>query len=166
MILKSLFSILLLYGSVSVHAATLSVTAEVEFVAPLALSTNNNLQFGMISTDIANAETLVLSSASSLTDSANRSVGGTIAAASVALTASASKSIAIQVSSISPGTGYTLGSFVCAYNGGSESDCQSSALSVTSAASANVLIGATLTGDGNDVAGTSNGTFNVSVSYQ
>ncbi len=143
-----------------------NVTAEVTFVAPITITENGALRFGLLDANLANTETVAISTSSAVTDSASRVVGGTQAAANLTVAATASQSITILVDNVTNGTGYALGSFVCSYNGGSSAACGGSGLSATSAASATLLIGATLTGNGLSSAGAANGSFDVTVSYQ
>jgi hypothetical protein len=151
--------------SMNAFAATENVTAEVEFVAPITLVETNALQFGLLSTAAVNTDVVAINSASSVTDTSSLVLGGSQSAAAITVTAAASSTIDIVVSNIVNGTGYALGTFVCNYNGTGETGCSSS-MSVTAAASASLLIGATLTADGNDVAGAANGSFDVVVTYQ
>ena len=165
---KSIFNIRPLAVAASVlvasqtFAATENVTAEVQFVSPVAIVENNALQFGLLDAGLANAETVVIATDGSVTDAASNVLGGTQAAADLTVTATAGQSINISISSIVNGTGYALGSFTCDYDGNGSGACGSA----TSVASATLNIGATLTGDGTAVAGTANGSFDVVIDYQ
>jgi hypothetical protein len=145
-----------------------TVTAEVEFVAPITVTTSNNLQFGLISTDIVNLDTIAIATNSTVTDASSRVLGGTQAAANLTVGTTATQAITIAVGAPTNGTGYALSAFLCDYNGGATTGaCDGAGLNVASSvASAAVLIGATLTGDGLDVVGAANGSFPVTVSYQ
>ncbi len=144
-----------------------SVVAEVEFVAPITITETNALQFGLLDVNLANAETVVIGSDSAVTDAASRVLGGTQAAASLTVGATATQSISILVDNIADGTGYALSAFQCDYNAGASAGaCSASSLSATSIASGTLLVGATLTGDGLAAAGAQNGSFDVTVSYQ
>lgn len=144
-----------------------SVTAEVEFVDPITITENNALQFGLLDQNMADLETVVIATSGSVTDAGSNVQGGTQAAANLTVASTASQGITILVDNVVNGTGYALGTFMCDYNTAAASGaCDGSGLSATSAASATLLIGATLTGDGLSVAGAANGSFDVTVTYQ
>ena len=63
-------------------------------------------------------------------------------------------------------TGYTLRRFRCRYNGAtSDSNCNAG-YTATAVASATLLVGADVRGNGNAVVGVDNTTFDVTVTYQ
>ncbi len=143
-----------------------SVTAEVEFVDPITVTENNALQYGLLDRNLATAETVVIAPTGTLTDAAGNVQGGTQAAANLTVTATATQSITILVDNVVNGLGYALSGFTCDYNSAAPSGaCDGSGLSATSVASATLLIGATLTGDGLSEVGTANGSFDVTVTY-
>jgi hypothetical protein len=116
---------------------------------------------------MANLETVVIAPNDGLTDAGGNVLGGTQAAADLTVTASASQSITILVDNVSTATGYTLGTWMCNYDAaGSNSACDGAGYSETSATSTALLIGVTLTGNGNAVAGVDDSTFDVTVTYQ
>lgn len=144
-----------------------SVTAEVQFVDPITITENSALKFGLLDQNLASLETVVIGTNSAVTDAANRVQGGTQAAANLTVAATAAQSITILVDNIVNGTGYALSGFNCDYNTAAASGaCGGGGLSATSAASATLLIGATLTGDGLAATGVANGSFDVTVTYQ
>jgi hypothetical protein len=142
------------------------VDVEVTFVDPVTITETNALQFGLLDAGLASGETVVIAPDGSVTDTDNRVVGGSQAAAELTVTASGAQAITILIDTITSGTGYTLGSFICSYDGGADTACDGAGYAQTSVASASLAIGATLTGDGNAAAGVANGSFNVTVSYQ
>lgn len=142
------------------------VTAEVEFVDPITVTEVNALQFGMLDKNLADLETVVIAPDGTVTDAGGNVQGGTQAAADLTVTSTASQSISILVDNIVNGTGYALSSFMCTYNGGTSTACDGAGMSATSVASATLLVGATLTGDGLAAAGAANGSFDVTVTYQ
>jgi hypothetical protein len=145
------------------------VTAEVEWIAPITISAPvPNLQFGLLDVNMANGHTVAISAENptTVTDANGNVVGGTQSAAEMTVTATASQTLSIQVGNITNNTGYTLGSFMCKYDTGSPTACQAAPHTPTSVASATLLVGATLTGDGAAVAGVRNGSFDVTVLYQ
>lgn len=155
-----------LFATAAAAANPETVTAEAEFVAPITLVENNALQFGLLDVNLANLETVVIGTNDAVTDAAGRVLGGSQAAADLTVSATASQAITILVDTVSSGTGYSLGSFLCRYNAGADGACDGAGLSATSVASAVLEIGATMTGDGLAAAGVANGSFNVTVTYQ
>lgn len=154
-------------GALQANAANPeSVTAEVEFVAPITITENNALQYGLLDVNMANAETVVVGTDDSVTDAGSNVLGGTQAAADLTVAATAAQSITILVDNVSSGSGYALGTFLCSYDGGADTACDGGGMSATSVASAVLEIGATLTGDGTATVGAANGSFDVTVSYQ
>ena len=77
------------------------------------------------------------------------------------------QAITILVDAIVDGTGYELGSVQCEYNADADTAtaCNSAGMSATSAASANLLVDATMTGDGLAVTERANISFDVTVAY-
>jgi hypothetical protein len=125
---------------------------------------SNALQYGILDQTL-NTETIIIAPNSSVSGTGTALIlGGTQAAANLTVTATASQTLTILVDSIVNGTGYALSAFVCNYNSGTDTACNS--YTPTSVASATLLIGATLTGDNLAVAGAADGSFNVTVAYQ
>ena len=144
-----------------------SVTVDMNFVAPITITENNPLQFGLLDVNMANNQTVTIAPDNTVTDIQNNVLGGTQAAANLTVTATASQSITILVDNVSTATGYVLQTWQCNYNSaGSDSGCDGSGYTETSVASATLLIGATLKGNGSAVVGTDNSTFDVTVTYQ
>ena len=143
-----------------------SVVVEAEFVAPITLTENNPLQFGLLDVNLALSETVVIGTNDVPVDAGSNILGGAQAAADLTVGATATEAITILVSNIVSGTGYSLGSFMCRYNGGVDAACDGAGASQTSVATAALEIGATMTGDGLAVVGLANGSFDVTVSYQ
>ncbi len=143
-----------------------TVAVRVTFVAPIAISEANALQFGSIDQNLADLERVTVAPDSAVTDPAERVEGGPQAAASLTVTAASGQAITIHVDAIGPGAGYSLADFRCNYNAGTDADCEGAGYSGTSVASGTLLVGATLTGDGTAVAGAADGSFDVTVTYQ
>ena len=141
------------------------VVVQVTFVDPITITEVNALQFGLLDQNLAVSETVVISPLSVVTDAAGRVLGGTQAAANLTVTATAAQAITIDVTEVTEGAGYTLGSYVCSYDGGTDTACEGG-YAETSVASAALLVGVTLTGDGSAAPGTADGSINVTVSYQ
>jgi hypothetical protein len=143
------------------------VTVGMSFLDPVTITANASLRFGLLDVNMANLETVVIAPNDFLTDAGGNVLGGTQAAADLTVEATASQSITILVDNVSSATGYVLESWKCNYDSaGSDSNCDSGGYSETSVASATLLIGATLKGNGNAVAGVDNSTFDVTITYQ
>ena len=142
------------------------VVAEVEWVAPVTITETNALQFGLLDVNMLNAQTVVINTDSSYLDANLNVAGGAQAAAALTVGAEAGRQINILVDLIVPNTGYTLINFVCNYDTvGPDTACSGASYLETAVASATLLVGATLTGDGAALAGVQNGSFNVTVTY-
>ncbi len=143
------------------------VTVDMIFLDPLTITENNPLQFGLLDVNMANNNRVTVAPDNTVTDTQNNVFGGTQAAADLTVTATASQSITILVDNVSTAAGYVLESWKCNYDAaGSDSNCDGGGYSETSVASATLLIGATVKGNGNAVAGVDNSTFDVTVTYQ
>ena len=146
------------------HAAVENVVAQVTFADPVTIVEVNSLQYGIID-HVLNAETIILGTDDSVGGTgAALVIGGTQAAAELTVDAEASQTLTILIDNIIDGTGYALSAFVCKYNGGADTACNS--LTPTAVASAPLLIGATITGDNLAVPGAANGSFDVTILYQ
>ena len=143
-----------------------TIAVRVTFVAPIAISEANALQFGSLDQNLADLESVTVAPDSAVTDPADRVEGGPQSAASLTVTATPGQAITIHVDSVVPGAGYSLADFRCNYNAGTDAACDGAGYSETTAASATLLVGATLTGDGTAVAGAADGGFDVTVTYQ
>ncbi len=140
------------------------VTVSMDFVDPVTITEIGSLRFGLLDQAL-NTETIIIAPNSSVSGTGTGLIlGGTRAAANLTVTASASLTLTILIDTIVNGTGYALSAFVCNYNDGTDTACNS--YTPTSVASATLLIGATLTGDNLAVAGAADGSFNVTVAYQ
>ncbi len=170
--MRSLLAILgsvlfvLMPGTVTDAANPESVTVDMTFIDPVTITENVSLRFGLLNVSLANLETIVIAPDDSVTDASGRVVGGVQGAADLTVTATASYTISILVDNVSSATGYTLGTWMCNYDGaGSDSACDSGGYSETTVASATLLVGVTLTGNGSAVLGTDDSTFDVTITY-
>lgn len=164
-ICKSFFIFCFLFFAHAVNAETKNIETQVEFVAPVEITETNGLQFGMISTELANLETIIIGTDSTVTDSNGRVLGGTQLAAKLTVAATVSKSINIVVNNIVGNNGYGLDSFQCSYNGGVAKTCDGAGTNEVAAGTATLEIGARLVGNGSTTAGIYNGSFDVLVAY-
>ena len=141
------------------------VVVQVSFVDPITITEVDALQFGLLDQNLANLETVVIAPLGGVTDAAGRVLGGTQTPADLTVTATAGFAITIDVTENSEGTGYSLGTYMCNYDGGTDTACEGG-YAETSVASASLLVGVTLTGDGLAVPGAADGAITVTVSYQ
>ncbi len=152
------------------HAALETVTAEVEFAVPVSIAPVNQLQFGVLDVGLLSTESITIAPDGTVTGDTGRIAGGTQAAADLTITATALVTVSILVDNIiNAGTGYTLGTFMCNYDGAaSDTACDGAGYTDSGAgATATLLIGATLTGTvAGAVVGVFNGSFDVTVLYQ
>ena len=144
-----------------------SVVVEVEFVAPISITEQQQLRFGLI--DLVNfsvGETVTINTDSSFTDPNTNVVGGLKTAADMEVTGASGKAITILVDNIVPNTGYTVGSFICNYDGGTDGACDVGGLSETTAAGPReLLVGATITYAATPVVGQFFGSFDITITY-
>ncbi len=163
----------LLLPAASLAASSVTVRVQVTFVDPVAISEVSALQFGSLSQHLADQESVTVASTGTVSDSADRVMGGAKivvrgapqVAANLTIKAVPRQSITILVDGASPAAGYSLTDFRCSYNGGSDTACDGEGYSETSVASGTLLIGATLTGDGAAMTGAVDGSFEVTVIY-
>jgi len=143
------------------------VVVGVEFVAPLTITETTNLEFGLVDTNLAALETIVIAPGGGVTDAAGRLIGAIPRTAATFTTrAAANKAITIQVTSPSAGAFYTLGTWTCDYDGGTIGDC-GAGISETSAAGAAIVVrvGVTLTGLGGATETADDGSFELTITY-
>jgi hypothetical protein len=142
------------------------VEATVTFVEPTGIGAVNDLRFGSLDRKLTDQESVTVAPDSTVTDSADRVVGGSQAPASLNVTASPGQAITILVDAIDSGVGYSLAEFRCKYDAGSDTACDRPGYSEISVGSGTLLVGVTLVGQGNAVAGAADGSFDVTISYQ
>ncbi len=151
----------------NVSYATLEVvTAEVTFAGPISITPVNQLQFGVL--DVAlNLETIIIATNNGTSGTGlSLILGGTQLAADLTIAATAGPTISILVDNPLPGTGYTLGTFICKYGAGSDTPCDGAGYTAAAGASITLKIGATLTGTNSAIAGNADGTFDLTIVYQ
>ncbi len=145
-----------------------TVPVDVTFVAPITITAVSSLNFGLVDVAFITPNTITINPNSTFSDPQGRIAGGTQAAASMTITSIGSTGITITADNPVDGTYWTLGSFTCNYDSGSDTAC-GSGYNVTSPAggAAPLLVGAVLTGvAGGATAGADPGTFDVTVVYQ
>ena len=142
------------------------VESTVTFVDPTGIGTLSDLQFGSLDRNLSDQESVTVAPDSTVTDPADRVVGGSQAPASLNVTATPGQAISILVDAVDSGAGYSLADFRCKYDAGSDTACDGPGYSEISVASGTLLVGVTLVGQGNAVAGAADGSFDVTISYQ
>ena len=170
-ILGSTLIALMFVTSTDAVAQTESVVVQVAFVAPVILDPETNaLEYGSLDDAMAVGEQVIVDPDNSVTDAGANVVGSPPLSAKLNVTTTPSRPINILVDTIAPGSHYTLGTFLCDYNGPGESGpCEGpGGLSIPSsnAGPTEIRIGATLTALATVTAGNFNGTFNVTVTYE
>jgi hypothetical protein len=107
------------------RAAVENVVAQVTFADPVTIVEVNSLQYGIID-HVLNTETIILGTDDSVGGTgAALVIGGTQAAAELTVDAEASQVLTILIDNIIDGTGYALSAFICSYNGGADTACNS-----------------------------------------
>ncbi len=157
----------LIFATGAIAANPEPVPVEVEWVAPVVISTGNALQFGMLDINMIAAETVTINTDNTYGEStANTVVGGTQLAATLTITVADLTAITIIADNHQGAADYTLDTWVCSYDGGADTDCDVAYDLTSSGASADVKIGATLHALGSAGAGDDDSTFDVTVTYQ
>ncbi len=89
------------------------VTVGMDFVDPVTITEIGSLRYGVLD-QVLNTETIIIAPDSTVSGTGTGLIlGGTQAAANLTVTATASQTLSILVDAIVPGTGYTLGTFMC-----------------------------------------------------
>ena len=143
-----------------------SVTVDMTFMDPITVTENESLRFGILDVNMANLERVRVRPNGNVVDNDNNILGGTQAPADLTITAQVGSTINIDAGNAGAATGYTLRRFRCRYNGAtSDSNCNAG-YTATAVASATLLVGADVRGNGNAVAGADDTTFDVTITYQ
>jgi len=143
------------------------VTAQVTFATAITILENNPLQIGVLDVAMAVSDTVTINTDDTFSESASNIIGGAQAAADLTITATGSTGITILADNVLGATYYTLGTWLCRYDGLADQPC-GSAYNVTSAVggSAVLEVGVTLTALGSAIAGNDDATFDITVTYQ
>lgn len=143
------------------------VRAEVTFVSPAGIGESNDLLISATDPDSATAERVTIApNAHEGGGKVATVLPGTKTAASLTVAAPPGVPVTILVDEVVAGDGYSLVDFRCNYAAGSETVCDGRGFSATTVERGTLLVGATLTGKENLMAGTAGGRFDVTVSYQ
>ena len=142
------------------------VTVDMQFQDPITITENNPIQFGLLDLNMAIDERVRVRPNGSTQDNDNNILGGTQAPADVTVGAQASQSITISVVNVVDGNYYDLIRFRCRYNGATSDGNCNAGYTETSVASATLLIGCDVRGNGSATVGVDNGSFDITVVYQ
>lgn len=144
------------------------VVVEVTWIAPISLTPNVALKFGLLDVGTAASDTVTINTDDTYSELvANTVVGGTQAAADLTITVAASTPITILADNHQGATYYTLDTWMCSYDGLADVPCDVPYNLTSKAASSGVLeIGATLHALAGITAITDDSTFDVTVTYQ
>ncbi len=154
-------------ADVLLMAEVVEVQAQVTFANPIGIGAVNDLQIAAFDQALADLVRVTVPPGGSAGGAKKATVQpGTKTAASLTIAAPPGMPITIHVDEIVTGDGYSLADFRCNYNDGSETACEGPGLSATSVASGTLLVGATLTGIENLMAGATDGSFEVTITYQ
>lgn len=165
---KALFVAILGLASALTHqagAATQSVTANIAFDTPLALSKTADIDFGTVKAGTSSTYTITTAGAVSATGSGSF-VFGSPHAASITISGSSTQLMNISVGGYTANNGVTPSNATCAYNGGSSGSCN-----ITGAAAPGtgktLLVGVDAAADGTQAGGTSaTPSFTITAVYQ
>ena len=164
------FALIGLMLATSVDAANPEpIVVQVAFVAPITITETNPLQFGALDVAMGLTETVIIAPDGSVTDGSANVIGGTQAAATANVVATPGRAINILVDTVTTGTGYTLHTWMCDYDGdiAGGGACDVGGLSETSVAgSIEVRVGVTLESDAAPVVGDQDGGFELTVAYE
>lgn len=157
-----------LFMNTATAAVPENVVVNVDFVDPITITEVAAMDFGLLDVNLANTETIILATNSTTSGTGTaRLLGGSKVAANLTVTATAVQAVTVLIDNVTSGSGYTLGTFTCDYNAGADTGgCDGAGMSATSVASATLLVGVTLTGNGTASVGLANGNFDVTVTYQ
>ena len=142
------------------------VAVEVTFVAAVTVTEVTPMQFGLLDVGLLGTESITIAPDDTVTGDTGRVLGGSQLAGDLTIGATAGVTINIDVATVSTGTGYTLGTWMCEYDALGPLACDGVGWNVTSVLSGALRVGVTLSGDGTAVAGNQDGVFDVTVAYQ
>ena len=150
----------------SAHADTFSQSATVEFVSPITVTENTQLNFGTVETGAGAGTTLILDTAGAITGTASANYISGAAAGDFSVNAQGS-TISIEVNNFGANT-VTLSTPTCSYDGAGAAGCDTTITGLaTDGTDKTLLIGATLTLAGSEGAGsTYSPTFDIVVNYE
>jgi hypothetical protein len=145
-------------------AVTQSVTANISFDLPLALTKVSDINFGTVLASVADTYTITTAGVVSAAGS-GATLYGTPTAGNITISGSSSQTVAISVGSYTANNGVTPQNATCAYNGGAAGACSLTGQAAPGAGKT-LLLGVQAVVDGTQAAGSSAApTFVVTVVY-
>ena len=147
-------------------AATETVTANIEFAAPLILTKNSDIDFGTVSAGVADTYTINTSGTVTAAGS-GQTLGGVPTAGDITVSGSSTQVVDISVGNYTANNGVTPQNATCSYNGGSEVSCNSLTGVAAPGSGTTLLLGVQAVVNGTQASGTTAApTFDVTVVYQ
>lgn len=146
-------------------AATQSVTANIDFDTALALTKNQDIEFGIVKA--AQSGTYTISTAGVVTPtSGGEVIGGTPQAADITIEGSATQTIDITANNYAAENGVTPSAATCSYDGGAEAACTTFSNQAAPDTGTTLLVGVQVVADGTQTASeTATPTFDIVVTY-
>lgn len=147
------------------HAATQSVNANIKFDTPLALTKNNDIQFGTVKA--GQAGTYVIDTSNAVTASSGGVwLYGTPAAGYLTVAGSTTNAVTVTTSGYTASNGVTPSAATCKYGTGAAAACDSGLSVAAPGTSTPLLVGVQVVADGSQAAGsTATPSFTVAVVY-
>lgn len=147
-------------------SATQPVTANIKFDTPLGVNKTQDIDYGSVTAGQNNTYTISPTGATSVTGSGSGAyLFGTAHAASITLSGSTTDTLNINVGGYTANNGVTPANATCKYGSGSAGSCVIPTAAAPGAGTT-LLVGADVTADGTQAAGTSAApTFTLTIVY-
>ncbi len=148
-------------------AEVVEVKAAVTFADPAGIGSVSDLQFGIPGQSLADSESVIVTPESGEGGTkANTGGNGPRSPAALTVKVTPGQPVTIAVDDVVTDPGIYLADFQCAYNAGGGRACDGAGFTETTAGSGTLHVGVTVMGIDTLVAGTANGSFDVTISYQ
>jgi uncharacterized protein DUF4402 len=157
-------SVLLSGAAFATTPVTQNVTANLAFDAPLTITKNSDIDFGLL--QAATSATYVITPAGGLSNTGGAYLGGSPHAGNLTIKGSASQVINISTGNYVANNGVTPSVATCAYGTGSAVPCTLTSQAAPTSTGTTLLLGLTASANGSQAAGTTAApTFDVTVNY-
>lgn len=148
-------------------AEVVDVKAEITFANPAGIGSVSDLKFGLPGRSLPDAESVVVAPDGGEGGSKGDTGGlGPQSAAALTVSVAPGQPVSIRVDEVVTDPGISLADFRCAYNAGGDRACDGGGYTETKVGRGTLHVGVTVTGIDTLVAGTANGSFDVTISYQ
>jgi len=145
-----IFALAMVFSTSAALAATQNVTANVRFITPLSFTDVTNINFGTVTAGVAATYTITTAGVASTVG--GEYLSGTPVVGSVKINGSAFQTINISVTHGAAVSGVSVTASTCNYNAaGVASPCVVSGGAAPTSTGKTLLIGATVSADGNQV---------------